>query len=237
MRRGATSPSTRCRADPVERRDLRLFRRPRRSRGAPGALHRRSADPHRRGSSADPALLPLPRPLRRRASPTRPALDACAARANDLMALSRERIADELLKLLALPDPVADGPADDRARHLRAGPARDRRSARPARRAGRSASGRPASRPKPCAGSPPCCRPIREVAAVGRGAAAPVEAAAKRLVSAADSAARATRRRSPTEIGAEEAVDRFLLAGQDRTPTSRRWRAGSGRGCRSAAAT
>ena len=30
---------------------------------------------------------------------------ACAARANDLMALSRERIADELLKLLALPDP------------------------------------------------------------------------------------------------------------------------------------
>jgi poly(A) polymerase len=32
-------------------------------------------------------------------------LDACVARANDLMALSRERIADELLKLLALPDP------------------------------------------------------------------------------------------------------------------------------------
>ena len=34
------------------------------------------------------------------------ALDACQARANDLMALSRERIADELLKLLALPDPT-----------------------------------------------------------------------------------------------------------------------------------
>ena len=33
-------------------------------------------------------------------------LDACTARANDLMALSRERVADELLKLLALPDPV-----------------------------------------------------------------------------------------------------------------------------------
>lgn len=32
--------------------------------------------------------------------------DACAARANDLMALSRERIADELLKLLALPNPA-----------------------------------------------------------------------------------------------------------------------------------
>ena len=34
------------------------------------------------------------------------ALDACAARANDLMALSRERIADELMKLLGLPDPA-----------------------------------------------------------------------------------------------------------------------------------
>ena len=34
-------------------------------------------------------------------------LEACARRANDLMALSRERIADELLKLLGLPDPSA----------------------------------------------------------------------------------------------------------------------------------
>ena len=34
------------------------------------------------------------------------AVDACAARANDLMALSRERIADELLKLLGLPEPA-----------------------------------------------------------------------------------------------------------------------------------
>jgi len=33
------------------------------------------------------------------------ALSACSERANDLMALSRERIADELMKLLALPDP------------------------------------------------------------------------------------------------------------------------------------
>ena len=39
--------------------------------------------------------------------PDAAALDACADRANDLMALSRERIADELLKLLALPDPSA----------------------------------------------------------------------------------------------------------------------------------
>ena len=38
-------------------------------------------------------------------APDPDALAACAARANDLMALSRERIADELLKLLAVPDP------------------------------------------------------------------------------------------------------------------------------------
>ena len=37
--------------------------------------------------------------------PDEAALEACAARANDLMALSRERIADELLKLLALRAP------------------------------------------------------------------------------------------------------------------------------------
>lgn len=42
-----------------------------------------------------------------KSAPDEAALDACAARANDLMALSRERIADELLKLLALPDPTA----------------------------------------------------------------------------------------------------------------------------------
>jgi poly(A) polymerase len=35
----------------------------------------------------------------------RAALAACTSRANDLMALSRERIADELVKILALPDP------------------------------------------------------------------------------------------------------------------------------------
>ena len=39
--------------------------------------------------------------------PDKAALEACTARANDLMALSRERIADELLKLLALADPSA----------------------------------------------------------------------------------------------------------------------------------
>src|SRR5881275_1593374 len=38
--------------------------------------------------------------------PDAAALEACTRRANDLMALSRERIADELLKLLAVTDPA-----------------------------------------------------------------------------------------------------------------------------------
>lgn len=38
--------------------------------------------------------------------PDRAALDACTERANDLLALSSERIADELLKLLGLDDPA-----------------------------------------------------------------------------------------------------------------------------------
>ena len=41
-----------------------------------------------------------------RGAPEPRAYDACVKRANDLMALSRERIADELLKLLASPDPA-----------------------------------------------------------------------------------------------------------------------------------
>ena len=41
-----------------------------------------------------------------RGAPDEAGLEACRVRANDLMALSRERIADELLKLLALPDPA-----------------------------------------------------------------------------------------------------------------------------------
>jgi poly(A) polymerase len=42
-----------------------------------------------------------------RGGPDAEALAACRARANDLMALSRERIADELIKLLGVADPLA----------------------------------------------------------------------------------------------------------------------------------
>ncbi len=41
-----------------------------------------------------------------RGAPDSGAITACTARANDLMALSRERIADELIKILTLPDPA-----------------------------------------------------------------------------------------------------------------------------------
>lgn len=40
-------------------------------------------------------------------TPDAAALDACAVRANDLMALSRERIGDELTKLLGMADPAS----------------------------------------------------------------------------------------------------------------------------------
>ena len=42
-----------------------------------------------------------------RGEPDAAGLEACTARANDLMALSRERIADELTKLLGMDDPAA----------------------------------------------------------------------------------------------------------------------------------
>ena len=56
--------------------------------------------------------------------PDAAALDACTARANDLMALSRERIADELLKLLGDARPGADRGDHARARHPETGAAR-----------------------------------------------------------------------------------------------------------------
>jgi len=144
-------------------------------------------------------------------APDGAALEACAARANDLMALSRERVADELLKLLGLPDPaptvklmIARGifkpvlPEIDSA---------DRLAALVAAEA--------------AAGIAP--DPIRRLAALlpaDADVAASVAArlrlskrAAKRLVSAADPT-----RDAPEplayRIGNEEAVDRFLLAGE-----------------------
>jgi len=144
-------------------------------------------------------------------APDAAALQACAARANDLMALSRERIADELLKLLGLPDPAPTG-ALMIANNIFAPVlpeilSADRLEALVAAEA--------------AAGIAP--DPIRRLAALlpaDAEVAASVAArlrlskrAAKRLVSAADPA-----RDAPEplayRIGNEEAVDRFLLAGE-----------------------
>lgn len=62
-------------------------------------------DPHRRIAEDHLRILRFFRFLARFGdAPDADGLAACTARANDLMALSRERIADELLKLLVAPD-------------------------------------------------------------------------------------------------------------------------------------
>lgn len=144
-------------------------------------------------------------------SPDAAGLAACASRANDLMALSRERIADELLKLLALADP-----APTVALMIEHG------IFRPVlpeiTSAGRLAALVDAEHN---AGIAP--HPIRRLAALlppDRDVAADVAArlrlskrAAARLISATD-----PRLDEPGvlayEIGAEETVDRLLLAGR-----------------------
>jgi poly(A) polymerase len=143
-------------------------------------------------------------------APDAAALDACSSRANDLMALSRERIADELLKLLGLPDPaptvalmIARGilrpvlPAIESADTLAALIAAER-----------------------AAGIAP--EPVRRLAALlpaDPNAAAAVAArlrlskrAARRLVSAAERTLDAPEALA-YRIGAAEAIDRFLLNG------------------------
>ncbi|MDQ4087719.1 MAG: CCA tRNA nucleotidyltransferase, partial [Pseudomonadota bacterium] len=139
------------------------------------------------------------------------ALEACSSRANDLMALSRERIADELLKLLGLPDPSATVELMI-ARGILKPVLPEIASAAPL------AALVEAERRAGIAGAA-----VRRLAAllpadpdVAAGVAARMRLSkrqAKRLVSAAG-------RKLDTpevlayEVGAEEAVDRFLLAGE-----------------------
>jgi poly(A) polymerase len=155
-------------------------------------------------------------------APDPAALDACAARAGDLMALSRERIADELLKLLGLPDPartvklmIARGILKPVLPEIQAA---DRLAALVAAEA--------------AAGIAP--DPIRRLAALlpadaelADGVAARLrlsKRAARRLVSAADPALDAPEPLA-YRIGNEEAVDRFLLAGKTGVdlPALQRW--------------
>jgi poly(A) polymerase len=140
------------------------------------------------------------------------ALEACTARANDLMALSRERIADELLKLLALDEPtptvrlmlqrdilVPVLPEIDGADRLEALVAAER-----------------------AAGIEP--NPLRRLASLLPAEPQSVERIAarlklsnkarKRLASAADASLGTGARPLAYRLGVEGAVDRLLLAGR-----------------------
>jgi poly(A) polymerase len=144
-------------------------------------------------------------------APDPAALEACAGRANDLMALSRERIADELLKLLGLADPaptvslmIARGIFAPVLPEIRSS---DRLAALVAAEA--------------AAGIAP--DPIRRLAAllpadveIAQAVAARLRLSkrmAKRLISAADPV-RGEAEPLAYRIGNAEAVDRFLLAGE-----------------------
>ena len=140
------------------------------------------------------------------------ALQACTERANDLMALSRERIADELLKLFALDDPLPTvelmlgrglfapvvpeiGGVERLVRLLEAERAAEIRAA-PLRRL---AALLPAD---------------AEVATRVAGRLKLSNKAKKRLASAADPSLGRNPRALAYRIGTESAVDRLLLAGE-----------------------
>ncbi|HEX8626019.1 MAG TPA: CCA tRNA nucleotidyltransferase [Allosphingosinicella sp.] len=144
-------------------------------------------------------------------------LEACAERANDLMALSRERIADELTKLLALPEPVAAvrlmiGRGILKPVLPEIGPEGVERLARLMEREARS-------------GADP--HPLRRLAALLPADSEQASAVAVRLRLSNRSAKRlaAAAGRTPDEtrppemlayaVGAEEAVDRILLGDGD----------------------
>jgi poly(A) polymerase len=142
--------------------------------------------------------------------PDRAGLQACAARANDLMALSRERIADELLKLLALPDPaatvalmIAEGilkpvlPEIESADRLAALIAAERKAGIAAEPIRRLAALLP---------------PDPDLAGAVAARLRLSKRSTKRLVSAADRALDAPEPLA-YRIGAAEAIDRFLLDG------------------------
>ncbi len=143
-----------------------------------------------------------------RGAPDAPALAACAARANDLMALSRERIAGELLKLLALADPaptvalmIAHGilkpvlPEIDSADRLAALVQAEVKAGIAANPVRRLAALLP---------------PSPEIAAAVAIRLRLSRRAAKRLASAADRTLESPQLLA-YRIGNEEAVDRFLL--------------------------
>jgi poly(A) polymerase len=144
-------------------------------------------------------------------APDEAALEACTARANDLMALSRERIADELVKLLSLPDPAPTVTLMVERGILR--PVLPEISdAEPLRRLVEA---------EKTAGAAP--HPMRRLAALLPRDPESAAAAAARLRLSKKAAKRVTLaagrvdsdpKRLAYRIGAEPAVDRLLLAGE-----------------------
>jgi poly(A) polymerase len=151
------------------------------------------------------------------------ALEACTARANDLMALSRERIADELLKLLALDDPTSTVrlmlergiiapvlPEIDNADRL------DRLVA-----AERAAEVEPNSLRRLASLLPAEPQTVERIAARLKLS----NKAKKRLGSAADPSLGPGARSLAYRLGPEGAVDRLLLAGRaDDAASIRNWK-------------
>ena len=149
-------------------------------------------------------------------TPDEAALDACTARANDLVALSRERIADELLKLLGVADPsVTVEIMLDRAILRPVLPEIERAAAKRLRDL--IASERD---------SAVKADPLRRLAALLPRDPAIVEAVAarlrlsnkakRRLICAAETELQGTAHALAYRCGTECAVDRLLLAGRSR---------------------
>lgn len=144
--------------------------------------------------------------------PDQHALEACVARANDLMALSRERIADELMKLLALDDPTPTV----RLMHERGLLAPVIPEISEAERLSQLVAAERAAGVRP--------DPLRRMAALLPADPATAERIAgrlklsnkakKRLGSAADLKLGLNPRALAYRVGSESAVDRLLLSGQ-----------------------
>ncbi|HVL30173.1 MAG TPA: CCA tRNA nucleotidyltransferase [Sphingomicrobium sp.] len=140
------------------------------------------------------------------------ALDACTARANDLMALSRERIADELLKLLALPDPLATVALMIERGILR--PVLPEIAAADRLAALIAAEGRGGFEPDPLRRLAALLPPVPETAETVAARLKLSNKARKRLGLAADGDLMANPRALAYWLGTEGAQDRLLLAGK-----------------------
>ena len=147
-----------------------------------------------------------------RDAPDAEALEACAARANDLMTLSRERIADELLKLLGLPDPAATVALMIEHGILR--PVLPEIGGADRLAALVEAECRAGMAPEPLRRLAALLPADPEVAGDVAARLRLSKRAARRLVSAAQPGGKDAPEALAYRIGTDEAVDRLLLAGE-----------------------